>query len=111
MRLLCLSAAIVVTTFGALRAEIIDRVLAVAAGEVIMLSDVTAARDLGLVKVEGPGDAVGPILAKLIDRELVLAEVEIDAEEEEVKVPDWLKPYVVREVTGEPEYVNVNLAK
>jgi CHAD domain-containing protein/CYTH domain-containing protein len=45
------------------------------------------------------------------DRELVLAEVEIDAEEEEVKVPDWLKPYVVREVTGEPEYVNVNLAK
>jgi len=76
MRLLCLSAAIVVTTFGALRAEIIDRVLAVAAGEVIMLSDVTAARDLGLVKVEGPGDAVGPILAKLIDRELVLAEVD-----------------------------------
>src|SRR5262249_6331324 len=60
----------------AARAEVIDRVLAVAAGELIMLSDVTAARDLGLVKVEGPDRSVGPILSKLIDRELVLAEVD-----------------------------------
>jgi hypothetical protein len=60
-------------------AEIIDRVLAVAAGELIMLSDVTAARDLGLVTIAPGGDPVnqiGPILSKLIDRELVLAEVE-----------------------------------
>jgi CYTH domain-containing protein len=45
------------------------------------------------------------------DRELVLAEVELAAEEENPKLPDWLKPYVVRDVTGEPEYLNVNLAK
>jgi CHAD domain-containing protein/CYTH domain-containing protein len=45
------------------------------------------------------------------DRELVLAEVELPDEETETPLPHWLKPYVVREVTGEPEYVNVNLAK
>jgi hypothetical protein len=60
-------------------AETIDRVLAVAAGQLIMLSDVTAARDLGLVALEKGGDPVDPIgtiLSKLIDRELVLAEVD-----------------------------------
>jgi len=58
-------------------AEIIDRVLAVAAGEVIMLSDVTAARDLALVVPDDTApDPVRAVLAKLIDRELVLAEVE-----------------------------------
>jgi hypothetical protein len=66
---------------GAARAfpETIDRVLAVAAGELIMLSDVSAARDLGLVTPDNapaPGDPIGAILSKLIDRELVLAEVD-----------------------------------
>ena len=63
-----------VTALGA--AETIDRVLAVAAGELITLSDVTAARDFGLVSVGNAGDAIGAILAKLIDRELILAEVD-----------------------------------
>ena len=58
------------------RAEIIDRVLAVAAGELIMLSDVNAARDLGLVSVDASTDPIGAVLSKLIDRELVLAEVD-----------------------------------
>jgi len=62
--------------YSAVHAEIIDRVLAVAAGELIMLSDVTAARDLGLVTVEPSADPVGAVLSKLIDRELVLAEVD-----------------------------------
>jgi len=58
-------------------AEMIDRVLAVAAGELIMLSDVTAARDLGLVATDAASaDPVRAVLEKLIDRELVLAEVE-----------------------------------
>jgi hypothetical protein len=65
-----------VTAGGVVRAEIIDRILAVAAGDLIMLSDVTAARDLGLVKVGPSTDPVGAILAVLIDRELVLAEVD-----------------------------------
>src|SRR5437588_8159692 len=56
-------------------AETIDRVLAVVAGQVIMLTDVIAARDLGLVTPEG-ADPIRGVLARLIDRELVLAEVE-----------------------------------
>ena len=57
-------------------AETIDRVLAVVAGQIITLSDVTAARALGL---QSPGNAADPVrvvLSKLMDRELVLAEVE-----------------------------------
>lgn len=57
-------------------AETIDRVLAVAAGQVILLSDVIAARDLGLQTAEGAGDPIRSLLDKLIDRQLVLAEVD-----------------------------------
>lgn len=45
------------------------------------------------------------------DRDLVLAEVELHDPEVEPEIPDWLRPVVDREVTGEPEYVNANLAK
>jgi hypothetical protein len=58
------------------RAETIDRILAVVSGDLITLSDVTAARDLGLQTAEGAADPTRAILSKLIDRELVLAEVE-----------------------------------
>jgi hypothetical protein len=58
------------------RAEVIDRVLAVVGGQLITLSDVTAARDLRLVPPEQTADPIRAILSKLIDRELVLAEVE-----------------------------------
>ena len=44
------------------------------------------------------------------NRDLVLAEVELDSEDDEVTFPDWLAPAVQREVTGEPEFLNVNLA-
>ena len=57
-------------------AETIDRVLAVVAGQLITLSDVTAARDLGLQAGEGTADPVRGILSKLIDRELIVAEVD-----------------------------------
>ena len=59
-----------------LAAEVIDRVLAVVGGQLITLSDVTAARDLGLQSVDGAPDPVRAILSKLIDRELILAEVD-----------------------------------
>lgn len=62
---------------SAARAEILDRVLAVVAGRLIMLSDVTAARDLQLVPPGiGEADPVRGVLTKLIDRELVLVEVD-----------------------------------
>ena len=71
-------------------AETIDRVLAIVAGQVITLSDVAATRELGLHGVNvggyptaaGPVDSVDPVdpvrtvLNTLIDRALVLAEVE-----------------------------------
>jgi hypothetical protein len=56
--------------------EIIERVLAVAGGDLIMMSDVRAARELGLID---PGPATDPdreVLTRLIDRALVLAEVD-----------------------------------
>ena len=58
------------------RAETLDRLLAVVAGQLIMLSDVTAATDLGLQSADGAPDPVRAVLSKLIDRELVLAEVD-----------------------------------
>ncbi len=45
------------------------------------------------------------------DRDLVVAEVELVDPEQEPELPGWLAPFVVREVTGEPEYVNANLAR
>ncbi|HEX5074374.1 MAG TPA: CHAD domain-containing protein [Gemmatimonadaceae bacterium] len=45
------------------------------------------------------------------NRDLVLAEIELDSEDDEVTFPDWLVPAVQREVTGEPEFLNVNLAR
>ena len=72
-----LIAAAVVALMGVITAaETIDRVLAVVAGQVILLSDVTAARDLGLQTADGAADPVRAVLVKLIDRELVLAEVD-----------------------------------
>jgi len=61
---------------SAASAEIVDRVLAVVAGQLIMLSDVTAVRDLGIIAPAPGGDPVGSVLSRLIDRELMLAEVD-----------------------------------
>jgi hypothetical protein len=55
--------------------EIIERVLAVVAGDVITLADVAAARDLGFVP-RAEGDPIGEALDRLIDRALMLAEVD-----------------------------------
>jgi CHAD domain-containing protein/CYTH domain-containing protein len=42
---------------------------------------------------------------------LVVAEVELPAADTPVVPPDWLTRYLDREVTGEPEFLNVNLAR
>ncbi|MDF2775486.1 MAG: hypothetical protein K0S86_4987, partial [Geminicoccaceae bacterium] len=44
-------------------------------------------------------------------RDLVLAEIELESEDEPVTFPLWLAPRVEREVTGEAAYQNINLAK
>ena len=65
-----------VLTRSAQADEVIDRVLAVVAGDLIMQSDLRAARELGLV---APGNGADPdraILSQLVDRALILDEVE-----------------------------------
>jgi hypothetical protein len=57
-------------------AEIIDRVLAIVGGGVIMQSDVTMAFELGLVTVGKTDDPIAAVLSQLIDRYVILAEVD-----------------------------------
>lgn len=56
--------------------EVIDRIVAVAAGDLITLSDVRAARELGLVDPGAATDPDAEVLSRLIDRALMLDEVE-----------------------------------
>ena len=58
------------------RAETIDRVLAVVSGQLITLTDVTAARDLGFRTADGAADPVRAILTRLIEREILVSEVD-----------------------------------
>lgn len=46
-----------------------------------------------------------------LDRDLVLAEVELSGLDDRPALPDWLSPYVERDVTGEPAYFNSVLAR
>lgn len=45
------------------------------------------------------------------DRDLVLAELELPREDTPVEFPDWLRPYVVREVTVDAAFTNWRLAR
>ena len=56
--------------------EVLDRVLAIVGGNMITLTDVNAARDLGLVDAPTGADPIRDILPRLVDRELILAEVD-----------------------------------
>lgn len=58
------------------RAQTIDRVLAVVGTHVITLSDVRAVQDLGLSVPGVPADRAGDVVDALVDRQLVLGEVE-----------------------------------
>lgn len=48
---------------------------------------------------------------EFLDRALVLAEMEIPTMDTEVTVPEWLRPVVVRDVTGERQFTNRSLAR
>lgn len=73
--LLALAVCAAASSATAAQGEVIDRVLAVAGGEVITLSDVRAAQELGRVNVDAAADPVRAVLSQLTDRALVLAEV------------------------------------
>ena len=46
-----------------------------------------------------------------LDRDLVLAEVELESTAQHVQIPEWLTPFVVREVTHDPAYLNAVMAR
>ena len=64
-------------SIGPVRAEIIDRMLAVVGGEIILLSDANAAVKFGLIDVRSIDDENGlrAALSALVDRQLQLFEV------------------------------------
>jgi hypothetical protein len=58
-------------------ADVIDRIMAVVTGQPVTLSDVTAARQFALIPVPpGTPDPIAYTLDRLIERTLILAEVE-----------------------------------
>jgi CHAD domain-containing protein/CYTH domain-containing protein len=48
---------------------------------------------------------------QFLDRDLVLAEVELPTAEAQVPIPDWLHPWIEREVTEDPGYGNLELSR
>ncbi|MEO2198334.1 MAG: hypothetical protein ABGY72_19880 [bacterium] len=62
--------------------DLVDRVLAVVAPKVIMLSDVRAFLELGLVDLPASADPVPETLTALIERQLVVNEVSANVIEE-----------------------------
>jgi hypothetical protein len=66
----------VVVFISAAGTDVVDRVLAVVNGRLITLSDVRRVSDLGLVAAVREGDPTDAVLSQLIDRRLVLDEVE-----------------------------------
>ena len=71
-----MSIAILLLATTLVTADVIDRVLAVVGGQIITLSDVNAALRFGLVPADVSTDPVDAALQRLIDRRLMLAEVE-----------------------------------
>jgi hypothetical protein len=74
--LVCAAHCVLLMAVSRLSAEVIDRVLAVVDGVVITLSDVAAASALGLVPEDNSDDRTGAALARLINRQLILGEVD-----------------------------------
>ncbi len=68
--------AVIVGFAGPTQAEVIDRVLAVVSGGLVLQSDAVAAIRLGLVEVPSPGDRMQVALDRLIERRLMLLEVD-----------------------------------
>lgn len=61
---------------GAQPGELIERTLAIVGGQAITLTDVRTALALGLIEPSSPGDPIPPGTKRLIDRLLVLREVQ-----------------------------------
>ena len=58
-----------------------------------------------------PDGALVWVVDEFLDRDLVLAEVELPSPDVRPPIPTWMAPHLVRDVTGEDEFVNLNLAR
>jgi CYTH domain-containing protein/CHAD domain-containing protein len=47
---------------------------------------------------------------EFLERPLVLAEIELPNARAEIRIPEWLEPWLVGEVTDDPAYTNLRLA-
>jgi hypothetical protein len=73
---LCLATLLCPRASSAQTAELIERTLAIVGGHVITLSDARAATALGLIDIGKPADPVDAAATALVERELVLREVQ-----------------------------------
>jgi CYTH domain-containing protein len=51
------------------------------------------------------------VVDEFVDRQLVLAEIELDSANAVVRVPEWLSAVLDRDVTDESNYTNYRLAR
>ena len=74
---IALTLVVLLVLAGTMRAEVIDRIMAVVGGQPVTLSDVTAALQFHLVEPpQGTGDPLAFAMDRLVDRTLMLAEVD-----------------------------------
>lgn len=71
----------------------------------------TAAARIEKIRYVMPEGVLTWEIDRFLDRELVLAEVELPSAQTIATPPEWLAPYIVREVTDDAEFVNANLAR
>ena len=88
---------------AAVSAEVIDRVMATVNRQPILLSDVNAARLFQLVPSADGGDPVASTLDRLIERALILEEVERYQPPEPAREEIDMRIEVIRQRLGTPE--------
>jgi CHAD domain-containing protein/CYTH domain-containing protein len=93
---------------GARRAEVEERI---APSTFDRMWPLTKGRRLGLHRRRVPAGEVTWVVDEVAGRRMVLAEVSLPAKGGVVEPPDWLRPFVVREVTGEEPYQSRKLAR
>ena len=76
-----------------------------------VLWPLTRRRRLRKRRYEVEADGVTWEIDDFKHRDLVLAEIELRTEDDEVAFPEWLAPVIQREVTKDPEFQNINLAR
>jgi len=93
---------------GAKRAEVEERI---APSTFDRMWPLTKGRRLGLNRRQVPAGGVTWVVDELAGRRMVLAEVTVPAKGGAVEPPEWLRPFVVREVTDEEPYQGPKLAR